>query len=199
MWIHDYKFAVAYLAHHALSPLPSLERSVCQLPLYQLALLISGCIMLCSFCFCLKSRFKCLGFTISTLENFRRFQCLCSFVISSVSTGRCGQANVLGRDSHSMLSSLILATSRLSNAVELLVNSPFIVLIVSEVFFPYIKGHLSVGPWWMCPGCNYSGVHRYELFCWYLLIWFVQEQFTYLWHLIQCLLMHILLFLGFFL
>ena len=42
--------------------------------------------------------------------------------------------NDLGRGNHSLLTSLMQATLRLSNAVELLVNSPFNVLIVSEVF-----------------------------------------------------------------
>ena len=39
---------------------------------------------------------------------------------------------------HSLLFSLILATSRPSNAAKLYANSPFIVLIVSEVFLPNI-------------------------------------------------------------
>ena len=38
----------------------------------------------------------------------------------------------------SLLSSLILATSRPCNAVKLLLNPPYIVLIVSEVFLPDI-------------------------------------------------------------
>ena len=42
--------------------------------------------------------------------------------------------NVLGRGNHSLLSSLMLATLRPFFAVELLVNSPFNVLIVGEVF-----------------------------------------------------------------
>ena len=46
--------------------------------------------------------------------------------------------NVLGRGNDSLLSSLILARLRPSNAVELLVNSPFNVLIVSEVFLPEV-------------------------------------------------------------
>ena len=46
--------------------------------------------------------------------------------------------NVLGRGNHSMLSSLIVATLRPLNAVELLVNSPFNVLIESETFLPDI-------------------------------------------------------------
>ena len=46
--------------------------------------------------------------------------------------------NVLERGNHSLLSSLMLATLRSSNAVELLVNYPFNVLIVSEVFLPNI-------------------------------------------------------------
>ena len=45
---------------------------------------------------------------------------------------------VLGRGNHSQLFSLMLATLRPSNAVELLVNSPFNVLIVSEDFLPDI-------------------------------------------------------------
>ena len=39
--------------------------------------------------------------------------------------------NVIERGNHSLLSSLMLATLRPSNAVELLVNFPFHVLIVS--------------------------------------------------------------------
>ena len=46
--------------------------------------------------------------------------------------------NDLGQGNHSLLTSLMQATLRPSNAVELLVNSPFNVLIVSEVFLPDI-------------------------------------------------------------
>ena len=46
--------------------------------------------------------------------------------------------NVLGRGNHLLLFSLMLATLRPSNAVELLVNSPFNLLIVSEVVLPDI-------------------------------------------------------------
>ena len=45
---------------------------------------------------------------------------------------------VLDRGKHSLLYSLILATLILSNAVELLVNSPFIAWIASEMFLPDI-------------------------------------------------------------
>ena len=44
--------------------------------------------------------------------------------------------SVLGKGKRSLLSSLMLATLRPSNAVELLINSPFNVLIVKEVFLP---------------------------------------------------------------
>ena len=47
--------------------------------------------------------------------------------------------NVDGRDSNSLLSSLILATSRPSNVAELLRYSPFITLMISEVFFPDVS------------------------------------------------------------
>ena len=51
--------------------------------------------------------------------------------------------NVLGRGNHSLLSLLMLATLRPSIAVELLVNSPFNVLIKSEVFLPDIPSSFS--------------------------------------------------------
>ena len=47
--------------------------------------------------------------------------------------------NVLGRGNHSLLSLLMLATLRPSIAVELLVNSPFNVLIVSEIFCQLVQ------------------------------------------------------------
>ena len=46
--------------------------------------------------------------------------------------------NVLGRGNHSLLSLLMLAALRPSIAVELLANSSFNVLIISEVFLPDI-------------------------------------------------------------
>ena len=46
--------------------------------------------------------------------------------------------NDLGRGNHSLLSSLMLSTLRPFIAVELLVNFPFNVLIVSEAFLPNI-------------------------------------------------------------
>ena len=47
--------------------------------------------------------------------------------------------NVYGRGNHSLLSSLMLATLRPSIAVELLINSPFNVMIVSDAFLPDIS------------------------------------------------------------
>ena len=117
-----------------------------------------------------ESSFKCIGSTISTLEDFNWLQRLYAvgsneqpyrkwflkvnlsvtfsscfhvlswngFVISSLSTGTSGLVNVLWRGNHSLLSPLMLATLRPSNAIELLVNSPFNLLIVSEVVLPDI-------------------------------------------------------------
>ena len=52
--------------------------------------------------------------------------------------------NVLGRGNHLLLFSLMLATLRPSNGVELLANSSFHVLIVSEDFLPDIpRSHTS--------------------------------------------------------
>ena len=71
-----------------------------------------------------------------TFSKYFHFLSWYGFVILSLSTGRSALMNVIGWGNHSFLSSLILATLRPSNAVELLVNSPFNVLIVSEVFLP---------------------------------------------------------------
>ena len=54
-------------------------------------------------------------------------------------TGRSYLVNVVGRDSNSLLSWLILATSRPSNVVELLRYSPFIALMVNEVLMPDVS------------------------------------------------------------
>ena len=64
--------------------------------------------------------------------------------------------NVLGRGNHSVLSLLMLATLKASIAVELLVNSTFNVLIVSEVFLPDIPSSLATWsnmnlPWLQLP------------------------------------------------
>ena len=71
-----------------------------------------------------------------TFSKYFHFLSWDGFVILSLSTGRSALMNVIGWGNHSFLSSLILATLRPSNAVELLANSPFNVLIVSEVFLP---------------------------------------------------------------
>ena len=53
--------------------------------------------------------------------------------------------NVIGRVNHPLLSSLLLATLRPSIAVELLVNFPFNVLILSDAFLPVISR--SIASW----------------------------------------------------
>ena len=101
----------------------------------------------------IQSRFKCIESSISTLEDFNWFQRLCAVgsneqsyrnIITKVQL-ICDIFQVLSLPKLSWFCNIIIAnweiwsaTLRPSNAVDLVVNSPFNVLIVSEAFLPDI-------------------------------------------------------------
>ena len=84
-------------------------------------------------------------------------------VISSLLTRRSDMVNVVGRDSSSLLSSLILATSRRSNVVELLRYSSF-ALMISIVFLLDIPSFFSLGSTGIYSCCSYLEMYWFKLF-----------------------------------